>query len=221
MPCPAQMLCNGCIMKERFGLYLIATDPVAGYEAVAMAAVECGVRYLQLRMKNTPRETVVDTAHMFRAITLNTRTRFIVNDDLDVAMEVDADGIHLGQMDMPLPEARNSWNTPGKIFGLSTHCMAQAIQSQELKPDYIGIGPVYATQTKTDADPALGPIETGRIAKHVPITSVGIGGINSINLPEVLEAGIDNFCVVGAVNAYSHPASAIRNLQMIWKMHNV
>lgn len=204
-------------MKERFGLYLIATDPVAGYEAVAQAAVECGVRYLQLRMKDTPRNIVMDNARTFREITHDTQTRFIVNDDLDVAMEVDADGIHLGQTDLPLTEARQKWSTAGKIFGLSTHSMAQATQAMALQPDYIGIGPVFHTRTKADADPALGPKEVGRIMKEIPITSVGIGGINANNLPAVLAAGVANFCVVSAVNASPDPAASIRMLQKIWE----
>ncbi len=204
-------------MKEKFGLYLILTDPVAGYEQTARAAVECGVRYLQLRMKDAPRNEVLKTANMIREITRGTQTRFIVNDDLGIAIESDADGIHLGQGDLPLDEARAQWNTPGKIFGLSTHSLEQAIRAMELAPDYIGIGPVFPTQTKTDADPALGPQEAGRIAQATPITSVAIGGINAGNLSAVLAGGTDNFCVVSAVNQSSDPATAIRSLCVIPK----
>ncbi len=199
-------------MKENFGLYLILTAPVAGYEKTARAAVECGVRYLQLRMKNAPRNEVLETAKMIREITRGTKTRFIVNDDLSVAIESDADGIHLGQDDLSLTEARAQWNVPGKIFGLSTHSLEQARDAEKLAPDYIGIGPVFPTQTKLDADPALGPEEVGRIARAVSITSVAIGGINTGNLAQVLEAGADNFCVVSAVNQSNDPATAIRKL---------
>jgi len=206
-------------MKEQFGLYLIATNPVAGYEALAQAAVTCNVRYLQLRMKNEPHETILETAHRYREITRHTETRFIMNDDLSIAMEVDADGIHLGQADLSIAEARARWNVPGKSFGLSTHSMEQAQAALALHPDYIGIGPVHPTRTKTDADPALGPQEAGRIARNTPITSVAIGGITAGNLPLLLQSGTDNFCVVNAVNAETDPASAIRNLQHIWKKH--
>jgi len=204
-------------MKEHFGLYLILTDPVAGYETCAKAAVDCGVRYLQLRMKDAPREAVLETAYSLRKITRGTPTRFIVNDDLAVAMEVDADGLHLGQNDQPLAEARKAWNTPGKIFGLSTHSAEQAKQALECSPDYIGVGPVFPTPTKANADPALGPEEVGRIMKNSPLTAVAIGGINPDNLPNLLKAGIKNFCVVRAVNDAADPVAAIRNLRKIRK----
>ena len=204
-------------MNTPFGLYLVLTDPVAGYEACAKAAVECGVRYLQLRMKDAPRAAVLETACALRAITRGTPTRFIVNDDLAVAIESDADGLHLGQGDQPLAEARAGWNSPGKLFGLSTHSLGQAVQALEDFPDYIGVGPVFPTPTKADADPALGAEETGRIVLSTPLTAVAIGGVNAENLPALLEAGIGNFCVVRAVNATPDPAAAIRRLQGIWK----
>ena len=204
-------------MKEQFGLYLILTDPVAGYETCAQAAVELGVRYLQLRMKDVPHQTVLETAHALRQITRGTDTRFIINDDIAIAMECDADGIHLGQDDPSLAEARARWDTPGKIFGLSTHSMEQAFQSLEAAPDYIGVGPVFPTQTKADADPALGIAEVARIVRESPLTAVAIGGISPATLPELLDTGVPNFCVVSAVNSASDPAAAIRDLQGIWK----
>jgi len=88
-------------MDDAFGLYLVMTDPVAGYETCAAAAVRCGVRYLQLRMKGTLRDAVLETARRVRAITLGSDTLFIVNDDVTIAREVDADGVHLGQGDLP------------------------------------------------------------------------------------------------------------------------
>jgi thiamine-phosphate pyrophosphorylase len=206
-------------MKEQFGLYLILTDPVAGYETCAKTAVDCGVRYLQLRMKNTPHESVLETARAIRSITQDSNTRFIVNDDLDVAIKADADGIHLGQGDMSIELARATWNTPGKLFGLSTHSHEQASQSLKLAPDYIGVGPVFPTPTKTDAGPSLGPEETGRIAQNSPITSIAIGGIDSENLRDLLKSGVDNFCVVRAVNEATDPVAAIQQLQKIWKHH--
>jgi len=204
-------------MKEHFGLYLILTDPIAGYEVCAKAAIDCGVRYLQLRMKDAPREAVLKTARLLRKITRGTPTRFIVNDDLAVAMEVDADGLHLGQGDQPLAEARKTWNTPLKIFGLSTHSTEQARQALESSPDYIGIGPVFPTPTKANADPALGIEEVGRIMRDSPLTAIAIGGINTGNLPGLLEVGIGNFCVVRAVNDTPNPATAISQLQEIWE----
>jgi thiamine-phosphate pyrophosphorylase len=206
-------------MKEQFGLYLILTDPVAGYITCAQAAVDCGVRYLQLRMKNTPHPVMLETTRKLRKITAETQTRFIINDVLTIAMEIDADGIHLGQGDQALADARAEWNTPGKVFGLSTHSEIQAGLAREQSPDYIGVGPVFPTSTKPDAAPALGPDETGRIIQSTPLTTVAIGGINADNLPDLLNRGVDNFCVVRAVNDSPDPGAAIQQLQKIWEQH--
>ncbi|QBG47884.1 thiamine phosphate synthase [Verrucomicrobia bacterium S94] len=206
-------------MKEHFGLYLILTDPVAGYEACAEAAVTENIRYLQLRMKHAARADVVAMGKRLKSITAGTATRLIINDDLESAMDCDADGIHLGQHDLNLAEARKRWSAKDKCFGLSTHSLAQAFQALELQPDYIGIGPVFPTQTKSDADPELGAAEAGHIATTIPLTSVVIGGINPNNLAEVLQAGASNYCVVSAVNASPTPRTAIQTLQNVWKKH--
>ena len=206
-------------MKESVGLYLILTDPVAGYAACAKAAVKAGVRYLQLRMKDAPRQDVLTTARELRAITQSSDTRFIINDDLSVAMEVDADGLHLGQEDQSLTKARDTWNTPGKIFGLSTHSSRQALDALNTGPDYIGVGPVFSTPTKLNADSPLGITQTAQIMESSPITAVAIGGIDSDNLPALRDAGIHNFCVVRAVNHAENPAEAIHRLQNICEGH--
>jgi thiamine-phosphate pyrophosphorylase len=206
-------------MKERFGLYLILTEPVAGYEACARAAVECNVCYLQLRMKGAAQPEMAAVARSLRKITHGTATRLIINDSLSVAMEVDADGLHLGQTDRSLPDARRIWNTPGKVFGLSTHNEEQARAALDGSPDYIGVGPVYATRTKADADPVLGFEQAAKIMAASPCTAVAIGGIDADNLPPLLAAGVDNFCVAGAVNRAADPHAAIRKLQRIWKEH--
>ena len=143
-------------MGDAFGLYLVMTDPVVGYEACAEAAVRCGVRYLQLRRKGAPRDAVLETALRVRDVTLGSDTLFIVNDDVTIAREVDADGVHLGQHDLPLAEARRMWPAPGKRFGLSTHNEQEALIASRLSPDYIGVGPVFATPTKAVPDPVLG-----------------------------------------------------------------
>ncbi len=206
-------------MKENFGLYLILTDPIAGYETCAQAAVDCGARYLQLRMKNVSPTTVLKTARALRAITRGSNTLFIINDDLTVAIESDADGIHLGQDDLSITQARQKWATKNKIFGLSTHNLKQIKYAEQQQPDYIGIGPIFPTPTKSDAGPALGASMAGQLAQITALTSVAIGGINTNNLPTLLTKGTHNFCVVRAVNTASNPILAIRQLQDIWKTH--
>ena len=204
-------------MGDAFGLYLVMTDPVAGYEACAAAAVRCGVRHLQLRMKGAPRNAVLETALRLREITLGSDTLFIVNDDVTIARDVDADGVHLGQHDLPLDEARRLWPARGKRFGLSTHNERQALLASRLSPDYIGVGPVFATPTKAVPDPVLGLERMALIVRSSPVAAVAIGGIDCGNLAEVLRRGARNFCVARAVNRRPDPETAIRELQGIWR----
>jgi thiamine-phosphate pyrophosphorylase len=208
-------------MDDAFGLYLVMTDPVVGYEACAEAAVRCGVRYLQLRMKGAPRDAVLETARRLRKITLGSDTLFIVNDDVTIARDVEADGVHLGQRDLPIAEARRMWPAPGKRFGLSTHNEQEALIASRLSPDYIGVGPVFATPTKEIPDPVLGPEQMGTIIRSVPVPAVALGGIDTGNLAEVLRHSARNFCVVRAVNRRQDPESAIRELQGIWRKESV
>ena len=203
---------------EDFGLYLVITDPVTSYEAVAEAAVRANLRYIQLRMKRAPRERVLQTARALRAITQGTPTRFIVNDDPALADEVRADGVHLGQGDMPLAEARARFPRL-TCFGLSTHSYAQMEAAKANPPDYAGVGPVYPTPTKAIPDPSLGPDEAGRIVRASPWPTVAIGGIDEARLPEVLRAGARNFAVVRAVCQSPAPYDAIRRLQDLWRVH--
>ncbi|MBI5533301.1 MAG: thiamine phosphate synthase [Deltaproteobacteria bacterium] len=208
-------------MLEIFGLYLILTDPVAGYESCAEAAVSEGVRYLQLRMKDRPRQQVAPVASRLRRITQGTSTRFIVNDDLAVAMEVDADGVHLGQHDMRLDDARKAWTTEGKLFGLSTHDEEQELAARALAPDLIGVGPVFPTPTKKIPDPVLGVERAGKIIRSSPLTTVAIGGIDERNLGGLLDVGVRNFAVVRAVNGSDQPRAAIAKLMRLWRDHPV
>ena len=208
-------------MTETFGLYLVLTDPIAGYEACARAAVAEGVRMLQLRMKEAPRDEVVRVAHGLRRITAGTATRFIVNDDVSIAAEVDADGVHLGQQDMNLDVARAAWPAAGKLFGLSTHSEQQELAARCWAPDYIGVGPVFATPTKKIPDPVLGVPRACAIVRGSPLTAVAIGGIDDLALPSLLQGGVRNFAVVRAVNRSDRPREAIAKLMHTWKQHVV
>ena len=201
---------------ERFGLYLVITNPATSYERCAEAAVTAGLRYIQLRMKKAAREQTLATAKNLRAITRGTTTRFIVNDDPAIAAEVEADGVHLGQDDMSLPEARRLFPSL-RLFGLSTHNPDQARRAVEVNPDYCGVGPVFATPTKEIPDPALGPEQAGAIIRTAPFTTVAIGGLNETNLAEVLKAGAINFSVVRYVCLAPATFDAIRRLQDLWQ----
>ena len=197
-----------------FGFYLVMTNPKVGYVECAKAAVKAGVRIIQLRMKHCPREEIVAMGKAVREVTRGTETLFIVNDDPSIAVEVEADGVHVGQDDMSVAEVRARYPSL-RIVGLSTHNPAQALAAIPQKPDYIGVGPVWATPTKDIPDPTLGVATAVQMAQSVPFPAVCIGGVDPARLPELLKAGAKNFSVVRAVCASDDPYSAIRTLQEI------
>ena len=202
---------------EDFGFYLVMTNPVVGYERCCEASVEAGVRMVQLRMKDAPREEILRVGAALRKITRGSQTNFIVNDDPAIAAEVEADGVHVGQGDMSVGEVRRRFPTL-KIVGLSTHNLEQARASIDVAPDYIGVGPVYATPTKKIPDPVLGLETAGRMIASVPYPAVAIGGIDLARLPDVIRvASARNFAVVRAVCGSSDPYAAICEIQRIYE----
>lgn len=205
-------------MRDGFGLYLVITEPVAGYEAVAEAAVAEQVGMIQLRAKRRAPEERAALADALRAITRGSSTRFIVNDDPRLAFACGADGVHVGQDDASVPEARRL--APGRIVGLSTHSPAQVEAAMPLRPDYIGVGPVFATPTKEHPDPVLGLDTMRDMLRRTAVPAVAIGGIDAKTLPAVLQAGAVNFAVVRAVCADPDPRGAIRRLMALWRAHS-
>ncbi len=194
-----------------FGLYLVVTDPVAGYAKCAEAAVQLGVKMVQLRMKRASREAILREAREMRAVTAGTGTYFIVNDDPAIASEVGADGVHVGQGDMRPSEVRRRYPDL-KIIGLSTHSLAQVAASEDEDVDYIGVGPVYPTPTKEIPDPVLGLDTMAEMIRLSSRPAVAIGGIDKKSLPEVIAAGARNYAVVRAVCTASDPYTALLSL---------
>jgi thiamine-phosphate pyrophosphorylase len=170
-------------------------------------------------MKDTPDGEVLPMARRLRGITRGSTTRFIVNDSVSVAAESDADGVHLGQNDMGIGEARAFWQEKDRIYGLSTHNLEQVRHAAALAPDYIGVGPVFATTSKAVPDPVLGLEAMGEMIRQSPVTTVALGGIFEERLSEVLAHGAVNFAVVRAVNQADDPETAIRRLMEIWQAH--
>lgn len=200
-------------MKD-FGFYLVMTNPVVGYEKCCEAAVRAGVKMVQLRMKEAPREEVLEMAKRLVSITRGSETNLIINDDPSVAAESGADGVHVGQDDVPVDVVRARFPEIS-LIGLSTHNLDQAKRSLEQDPDYIGVGPVFATPTKKIPDPVLGTDLAAKMIASVPYPAVAIGGINAENLPSVIKAGARNWSVVRAVCGSEDPFAAITNLQRI------
>jgi thiamine-phosphate pyrophosphorylase len=200
-------------MKD-FGFYLVMTDPVVGYAKCAEAAVKANVKIIQLRMKHASREKILSEAREVRSVTAGTSTLFIVNDDPEIASEVHADGVHVGQDDISPAEIRSRYPDL-QLIGLSTHNLEQVRASITQPIDYIGVGPVYATPTKDIPDPTLGLKTMGEMISAARHPAVAIGGIDSTRLPDVLAAGAKNFAVVRAVCQSSDPHGEMLKLLKI------
>ena len=199
---------------NNFGMYLVMTNPRVGYVKCCEAAVRAGVGIVQLRMKDAPRADVVAVARELRKVTRGSGTLLVVNDDPAAAAEAEADGVHVGQTDMPVAEVRRLFPSLG-IVGKSTHSLAQAVAALGESPDYIGVGPVWATPTKKIPDPTLGVENAAammRAAGAVPAVAIG-GIVDEAHVAEVAAAGFANFAVVRAVCASDDPYSAILRLQ--------
>jgi len=178
-----------CFITDRTISSLSAEDQVK-------KALDAGIQFIQYREKNLTRRDIYYNAETLRAITLEYKATFIINDHADIALAVDAEGVHLGQDDLPLADARKIMGK--KIIGISTHDLKQAADAAQGGADYIGFGPVYHTTTK-DAGTPRGPEQITLIRKRVRIPIVAIGGIGYENLEEVFTAGADAVAVASAI----------------------
>jgi thiamine-phosphate pyrophosphorylase len=196
----------------RVRLYVItaAEDPPERVLATVRAACDAGAEAVQLRRKGEDARLTLGLAERCREITAASGTLLVVNDRLDIAMAAGADGVHLGQDDLPVGAARRLW--PQGLLGRSTHSLGQALAAQAEGADYIGVGPVWATPTKPGR-PAVG-LELVRAvaAAGLRIPWVAIGGVDAASVGEVLGAGARAVAVVRAVSAAGDPGAAARGL---------
>jgi len=214
---------------ERFEaarLYAITCPPregAAGYDAMVRAACEGGADIIQFRDKLiTGRERYAAAARLLK-ICREYDVLFIVNDALEVAMAVGADGVHLGQDDLPVVEAKKLLHPMGVknfLVGCSTHSLEQALEAEKQGADYIGIGPVFATPTKPTYNP-VGMELVRTVTSGVKVPHVAIGGINRSNVAQVLAAGAGRVAVVRAVCGAEDITGAARQMKMAmdeWKL---
>ncbi len=201
-----------CSRLTGSGLYLVITAPNVPHVELARAAVKRGVSVIQLREKQLPDPELLELARALRNVTEGTRTRFIINDRPDIAAAVHADGVHVGKQDADAAVAREIVG-PNAMVGLSVNTVADAI-AVEADVDYFGVGPVFPTDTKQDADD---PVGTGRItdiSRAVPgVPIVAIGGLEPGNVAAVMAAGAKFAAVVSAVCFADDPGAAIDTLQ--------
>ena len=182
-------------------------DPVA----LAAALLAGGARCLQLRWKPAAPRDVLDAARAIRPLAHDAGALFLVNDRPDLAVLAGADGVHLGQDDLPVAAARRVLG-PGCIVGISTHDVAQARRAADAGADYVAVGPVYATTSKVGALAPRG-LDLVRAARAVvPCPLVAIGGIDATTAPDVIAAGADAVAMIGALVRAPDPAAAVRGV---------
>jgi thiamine-phosphate diphosphorylase len=210
-------------MTERFSPVLwrlhVLTDAKASrgrsHLQVAEAAIAGGADVIQLRDKEAASGRLYREALELRKLTRGRKVPFIVNDRLDIALAVDADGVHVGQSDLPASVVRKVMG-PGKILGVSVDTVEEAVRAEKDGADYLGVGPVFeARGTKPDAGPPLGVDGIARIRRHCRLPIVAIGGINAGNALQVREAGADGAAVISAVVSADDISLAARRLKRI------
>ena len=163
-----------------------------------LSAIKLGADIIQLRNKTDSKLIILEQAFRLRKLLSPSRSLFIVNDYLDVALISKADGVHLGQDDLPIEAARKLMGKSA-VIGISCHSLKQAIAAQNSGADYLGIGPVFATPTKPDVAP-IGLNIASAAAKRIRIPFFAIGGINKNNLQEIIRCGVKRIAVVRAAS---------------------
>jgi thiamine-phosphate pyrophosphorylase len=182
-----------------------------GHADVARAALEGGCRFLQLRDKELSTRRLVEVAQEIRELTHAVGATFVVNDRVDVALAAEADGVHLGEEDMPLTVARRLLGSRA-IIGASAATVAAARAAEAEGADYLGAGPVFTTGSKADAGEAVGfgPVTLLKAAVGIPV--LGIGGITAANVTGVIHAGADGVAVISAIADAEDMVEATRAL---------
>ena len=199
------------------GLYLVTDRSLCGQkslENVVIQAVKGGVSCVQLREKDISTRLFVSEAQRIKKLLEPYKIPLIINDRIDVALVCGADGVHIGQDDMPYAIARSIMGKKA-IIGLSVETWEDVEESQKLDVNYIGVSPVFATPTKTDTKSPWGLTGLTKIKAFSRHPIVAIGGINESNVREIITAGADCVAVVSAICAASDPEEAARKLNGI------
>ena len=194
-------------------LYVIVDRSAAKGRAVTRIteqAIRGGADVIQLRDKSAPADLLVKEGKRLLDVTKAAGVPLIINDHVDVAVAVGADGVHLGQDDLPVAEARRILG-PDMIIGKSTHSLQQALDADREPIDYLAVGPIYPTPTKPDY-PFVGLTLISQVAANISHPMVNIGGIDERTLSEVIAAGATCVAVVRAVCGAEDPEAAARKL---------
>ncbi len=196
-------------------LYLVTDCELSlgrSLEFIVEEAVKGGVTMVQLREKNSGSREFYQLGLHLKKLLEPMDIPLIINDRLDIAMAVDADGLHIGQSDLPCDVARRILGND-KILGLSVETIQQARESNSMDIDYIGISPVFATPTKTDTCEPFGLVGVKEVSNISCHPSVAIGGINLENARKVMEQGANGIAVVSAISSAADPRLAAESLR--------
>lgn len=199
------------------GYYFITDSKLslAGIVSDTRKAVEAGAQIVQYREKSAETSILYGEALALKEICAG-RATLIINDRIDIAMAVDADGTHIGQGDMPYEAARRLLGR-GKIIGVTVHNLKEAIEAERMGADYLGVSPIFATGTKQDAGNPCGTDMLREIRREVSLPLVAIGGIDLSNVEAVIDAGADMVCAISAVVAKRDVAAEVLKFQRKFK----
>jgi len=179
-------------------------------DSLLAAVIDGGCRMVQLREKEWPSGRLLPLARRLRDRCGAAGVTFIVNDRVDLAMAVEADGVHVGQDDLPARVARPLLG-PGMVLGVSTHGIEQALAARDDGADYVAVGSMFPTSTKPDFQ-LVGPALIRKLRGEIRVPLIGIGGITQDNVADVVRAGADGVAVISAVCAAPDPGAATRRL---------
>jgi len=195
-------------MLEKMRVYFITDSKFGKHEVLAEKALKGGVRTIQLREKLKPAREVYQIAKKLRRLTHDYNALLIINDRVDIAMAADADGVHVGQNDLPAECFRHLFDG---IIGVSANTVEEAKKAENYA-DYLGVGPVFSTSTKRDAKKPIGTEELKKIVESTKLPVIAIGGINEENVLSVLECGVAGIAVVSAIAGKDDIISAASKL---------
>lgn len=201
------------------GYYFITDSTLskAGDLSDVNCAVAAGVQIIQYRAKSASTRHMHEEALMIKKACCGSKSKLIINDRLDIALSAEADGIHIGQDDIPYSCARKFLGAD-KIIGVTVHSVEEALKAEDYGADYLGVSPVFSTGTKLDAGAPCGTELVSEIRKKCSLPIVAIGGINLENASKVIGAGADMICAISAVVAAENVIEEIEKFQGLFRI---
>jgi thiamine-phosphate pyrophosphorylase len=202
--------------------FIADAEVAAGWDVLQLIgeAVAGGATLIQIRGKNWTGRELLEAGIQAVQLLRPKKIPLIINDRPDIALACEADGVHLGQDDMPLPYARKILGKK-RIIGISTKTAEEAVAAERDGADYIGVGPIFKTLSKEDSGPEVGLARLRKVRANVKIPILAIGGISAANLADVIAAGADGVAVISAIAVADNPSQAAAEIiELIEKIKN-